>query len=83
MAGLQKRLDALRAGFEKKAPPEAVELMHRATRDLAGLLEGGQGLGVGDSAPGFRLADHNGDMVDSAELLRAGPLVMTFFRGHW
>lgn len=83
MAGLQQRLDAIRAGFEKKAPPEAVELMHGSTRDLAGFLEKDGGLGVGDSAPGFRLPDHNGNIVDSTELLGAGPLILTFFRGHW
>ena len=83
MTGLQQRLDALRAGFQKKAPLEAVELMHRSTSDLADRLEKDEGLGVGDSAPGFRLPDHNGNTVDSAELLSAGPLVLTFFRGHW
>ncbi len=83
MAGLQQRLDGIRKGFEKKAPPEAVEIMHRATRDLADLLERNPGLGVGDAAPPFRLPDQDGKMVDSGELLARGPLVVTLFRGHW
>ena len=30
MAGLQQKLDAIRARFVKKAPAEAIEVMHRA-----------------------------------------------------
>ena len=83
MAGLQQRLDGIRKGFEKKAPPEAVEVMHRATHDLAEVLARNPGLGVGDQAPSFRLPDQDGKMVDSGELLARGPLVVTLFRGHW
>ena len=83
MSRLQKRLDAIRAGFEAKAPPVALETMHRSTRDLATLLAESPAIGVGDRAPAFRLPDQDGHEVGSAELLEAGPLIMTFFRGHW
>ncbi len=83
MAGLQQRLDAIRNGFEKKAPTQALEIMHRATRDLADLLARHPGLGVGDAAPPFRLPDQDGNVVDSRDLLAEGPLVVTLFRGHW
>jgi hypothetical protein len=83
MAGLQQRLDAIRRGFEKQAPPEAVEIMHRATRDLADVLERHPGLGVGDALPPFRLPDQDGNVVDSRELISDGPLVLTLFRGNW
>ena len=83
MADLQRRLDAIRSGFEKQAPPEVLEIMHRATRDLADALAREPGLGVGDAAPPFRLPDPDGNAVDSAELLARGPLVVTLFRGQW
>ncbi len=83
MARLQDRLDAIRKGFEKDAPPEALEIMHRATRDLADVLARDPGLGVGDPAPPFRLPDQDGNVVDSADLLARGPLVVALFRGHW
>ncbi len=83
MARLQQRLDAIRQGFEKKAPPEALEVMHRATRDLADIVAHEPGLGVGDAAPPFRLPNQDGSVVDSAALLAQGPLVVTLFRGHW
>ncbi len=83
MAGLQHRLDAIRAGFEKTAPPEALEIMHRATRDLGEELTRTPGLGVGDSMPSFQLPDQDGNLLDSADLLAPGPLVISLFRGHW
>jgi hypothetical protein len=83
MARLQDRLDAIRKGFEKQAPPEALEIMHRATRDLADVVAREPGLDVGDAAPAFRLPDQDGNLVDSADLLTSGPMVVALFRGHW
>lgn len=83
MAGLQQKLDTIRARFQKAAPPEALETMHRATRDLAEELARAPGLGVGDAMPTFQLRDQDGNLVDSAERLTRGPLVISLFRGHW
>lgn len=83
MARLQERLDAIRKGFEKQAPAEALEIMHRATRDLAAQVAAQPGLALGDPAPPFRLPDQDGNVIDSAVLLAGGPLVLTLFRGHW
>jgi peroxiredoxin len=40
-------------------------------------------LRAGDNAPPFTLTDPNGVFVSSADLLRKGPLVITFYRGMW
>ena len=37
----------------------------------------------GDTMPGFLLPNAEGRLVDAAELLARGPLVVTFFRGGW
>ena len=37
----------------------------------------------GDRMPGFLLPNAEGRLIDSAELLTKGPLVVTFFRGGW
>jgi RNA polymerase sigma-70 factor, ECF subfamily len=42
-----------------------------------------RGLKVGDVAPAFELHNQGGEPVRSADLLGRGPLVITFFRGHW
>ncbi len=42
-----------------------------------------EALKVGDPMPAFLLPSAEGRLVDSADLLAAGPLVITFFRGTW
>ena len=88
MGSLQKQLDEFKKSFESGAPPYnaphvAIETMHRATEELkaAGLEE--RALKVGDRAPSFALFNQDHVQVESADLLRQGPLVISFFRGHW
>ncbi len=69
---LQKRLDAIRKGFEAKAPAEAVEAIHRATGELRGSGLEESALKEGDPAPQTVL-----------ERLNDRPLVVTFYRGRW
>ncbi len=80
---LQDTLDAMRASFESNLSSDIVNTMHQETEDLiqSGIMD--RVLKVGDQAPQFSLPDHNGDMVDSADLLRKGPLVVGFYRGAW
>jgi peroxiredoxin len=81
---LQDRLDAFRADFESnKAPRQAVEIMHRATAELVASGQAQRALRAGDLAPAFTLLDADGRLVRSADLLKAGPLVITFYRGVW
>jgi|SRR5882762_526045 len=62
---------------------EAIEKMHRATADLKALGIEQQALKIGDLAPSFTLFNQDHLEVSSSDLLRQGPLVMSFFRGHW
>ena len=80
---LQEQLDAYKAEFTKKVPAEKLGIMHRATEDLrrSGILE--RVVKAGDRAPDFVLPNWRGGNVDSAPLLRQGPLVVTFYRGVW
>ncbi len=80
---LQETLDAMRASFESKLSSEIVDTMHHATEALiqSGIMD--HVLKVGEQAPHFALPDHNGDMVGTEELLRKGPLVVSFYRGVW
>jgi hypothetical protein len=88
MAGLQSRLDEFKKAFESgappyNAPPEVIETMHRATAELKASGLENTALRVGDRAPEFSLFNQDHVQVNSADLLRRGPLVVTFFRGHW
>jgi hypothetical protein len=88
MPNLQDRMDEFKKTFESGAPPyrvsrEAVEMMHRATAELRASGAERAALKVGDRAPDFALPNQDHVEVKSADLLRGGPVVLTFFRGHW
>ena len=88
MASLQSPLDEFKKTFESGAPPyhapqETIEKMHRATAELRASGIEQQALKTGDRAPSFTLFNQDHVEVSSADLLREGPLVISFFRGHW
>lgn len=88
MGSLQERLDDFRKSFESGAPPynaphEVIEKMHRATAELKATGIEQRSLKVGDHAPNFTLSNQDDAQVSSMDLLRQGPLVVSFFRGHW
>ena len=80
---LQEKLDKLKAGFEAKAPKDALDIMHRATDELrsSGIMH--QMLKIGDKAPEFHLKNADENMIHSKDILSSGPLVLSFYRGRW
>ena len=80
---LQEKLDAFKEKFEKQVPPEAVRIMHRATKGLrnSGIME--HTVKVGDKAPDFSLKNTAGEEVSLNQLLSKGPVVLGFYRGRW
>ena len=80
---LQEKLDKMRSEFVEKAPKDALEIMHRATRDLKNSGQMAKALKKGDTIPEFSLPDQNGQMVSTAEQLRKGPLIISVYRGVW
>ncbi len=85
---LQEKLDAFKADFEAgkppyNVPPSVIETMHRATAELIASGAANKALKAGDEAPEFTLNDPEGNPVSSAQLLRNGPLVLSFYRGVW
>jgi peroxiredoxin len=57
--------------------------MHRATAELKASGIEGHALKIGDRAPDFALFNQYHVEVSSKDLLRKGPMVVSFFRGHW
>jgi hypothetical protein len=80
---LEEKLAAVRAQSDKRIPADKAAIMHRATEDLrrSGIME--RILGVGSKAPAFELANHDDRRVASEDLLAAGPMLLSFFRGSW
>ncbi len=88
MSNLQDRLDEFKSAFESGAPPynaprEVIEMMHRATAELKASGAEQRALQAGDRAQAFTLFNQDHVEVAATELLRRGPLVVSFFRGHW
>jgi len=80
---LADKLEATRTASASRIPADRQAIMHRATEDLrnSGILD--RIVPVGAPAPAFELANHDGRRVSSSDLLAAGPLVLSFFRGSW
>lgn len=80
---LKDKIDAFKQGFINQAPESVRAVMDRATADLkiSGILD--NTIKVGDTLPPFRLNNQDGKLIDSAALLKDGPLVLSFFRGVW
>ncbi|SDV50266.1 peroxiredoxin-like family protein [Chitinasiproducens palmae] len=85
---LQSKLDAFKADFEAgkppyNVPPAVIATMRRATAELIASGVAQHARKAGDRAPAFTLDAPDGTQVSSADLLRRGPLVTTFYRGVW
>lgn len=85
---LQAKLDAFKADFKAGKPPfnapaEIHPVMERATAELIATGQAGRAIKAGDRAPQFTLRDQDNNEVSSVELLKKGPLVVTFYRGVW
>lgn len=80
---LQEQLDNIRKGFEKQAPPEVLALVHRVTHDLRNSGIADRAPKEGATAPAFELENARSETVSLGGLLKRGPVVLTFFRGHW
>lgn len=85
---LQARLDAFKAdflagrrGFTPSA--EVVGMMGRAVEELRGSGVLDHAKKIGDLAPEFTLAAADGVVFSSKELLKKGPLIVSFYRGVW
>src|SRR5262249_51461312 len=84
----QTKLDAFKADFGTGNPPygvprSAIEAMHGAAAELLASGAAARVKKVGDEAPEFALSDSDGNIVSSVELLKKGPLVVSFYRGAW
>ena len=80
---LKTMLDAKRADFASKAPDSKKKLYAEGIQAVAdsGIME--SAINVGDRAPLFSLTNATGNTVSLADVLKKGPVVLTWYRGGW
>lgn len=64
-------------------PPERLAIIEHAIEELKNSGSAARALKPGDRAPQFELPDGDGRTWRSEDFLRAGPLVVVFYRGRW
>jgi peroxiredoxin len=72
--------------LERSLPPlspEQAQLLEKAASELALTGIAGQVLGAGAQSPDFTLPNAVGRPVSLDRALESGPVVVTFYRGHW
>ena len=80
---LAEQLDDIRTHYDREVPAEAMALMHRAVAELEASGAADRIAGVGEALPPFRLPNQFREILNSGELLRFGPMVLTVYRGFW
>ena len=80
---VEAALKAQFAALAKQAPPEAVKAFAAGIAEVGkmGVVE--KAPKVGDKVELFELPDASGKVVRLEDLLKSGPVVLTFYRGGW
>jgi peroxiredoxin len=80
---LAQQLDSLTAKLRAMVPAERLAVVDLAAEELIHSGLANRALKAGDRAPSFELADGDGMLWRSEELLHNGPLAIVFYRGRW
>ena len=80
---LQDDIDRERANAKEMIPAEIFAEMEKANIVLAVSGIESESIGEGDRMPDFALPNAKGELVNLTDLLKEGPLVISFYRGGW
>lgn len=80
---LQEELNQILDAFYECVNDEDIRAYQRHVEDIQGQRIAEQALIEPAMAPPFELEDQDGDIVSLHELLKRGPVVLTFYRGKW
>jgi peroxiredoxin len=81
-SSLSERLQLIANLVRERAPPFA-DQVDRFVGRLEAVRAGSQAPQVGEIMPQFTLPDQDGRFVSLEDVLRKGPAVLVFHRGHW
>lgn len=81
--GLTEQLQAKREASAAQSAPDKKKVFAKGIQDVKDSGIEKRATTVGDKAPNFKLPNANGESVALSELLQAGPVVLTWYRGGW
>lgn len=82
MSTLKEQTDA-KVASGRQANPEFMKGVDDVIAQAKAFEQGAKALDIGQKAADFALPDPEGKLVSLSELLVAGPVVVTFYRGSW
>jgi peroxiredoxin len=80
---LAPQLSAVYDNFQKNAPVQITQNINSVDADFEAVFKNQTTVRAGDKLPPFALSNALGKEVTNEELLKNGPLLITFYRGEW
>ncbi len=80
---LKAQIDAFNVQKEANLPADVLALMNTTNEELIAQHIKNNALQVGDKVENFTLANHLGKNVELVDLLKKGPVMISFYRGAW
>ncbi|MFC3122418.1 peroxiredoxin-like family protein [Agaribacter flavus] len=80
---LGKQLNEVKEASAQNIPADKLEVMLAETETLKAAALEENAPKTGDTFPHFLLTDQLGKSVSLAEIIKTGPVVITFYRGGW
>ena len=80
---LKAQIDAYNVQKDAKLPADVLALMNTTNEELIAQHIKDNALQIGQKVENFSLANHNGENIELADLLKKGPIIISFYRGGW
>ena len=80
---LKAQIDAYNVQKDAKLPADVLALMNTTNEELIAQHIKDNALQIGQKVESFSLANHKGENVELADLLKKGPVIISFYRGGW
>lgn len=80
---LKAQIDAYNVQKDAKLPADVLALMNTTNEELIAQHIRDNAFQIGQKVKNFSLANHNGENIELADLLKKGPVIISFYRGGW
>ena len=80
---LKAQIDAYNVQKDAKLPADVLALMNTTNEELIAQHIKDNALQIGQKVENFSIANHNGENIELADLLKKGPVIISFYRGGW